>query len=83
MDDLNSEGYSIKSRSSEDLELGIARIGGVVGVAAEGEMAMEDILPGAKEIVEDSASEDSESSDSSWLIWRYCNNLFWKLSWLF
>lgn len=65
MDDLNSEGYSIKSRSSEDLELGIARVGGVVGVAAEGGMAMEDILRGAKEIVEDSVSEDSEWSDSS------------------
>ena len=64
MEDLSSEGYSIKSRSSEDLELGVARTGEVVGVAAEGGMAVGDILLGAKEIAEDSVSEDSEWSDS-------------------
>ena len=65
MEDLNSEGYSIRSQSSEDLVLGIAKVGEVVGFAADGGIAMEDIMLGAKEIAEDSMSEDSESSDSS------------------
>ncbi|KAL9608269.1 MAG: hypothetical protein Q9167_006893 [Letrouitia subvulpina] len=68
MEDLHSGQYSIKSRSSEDLELGVAKMGEVVGVAAEGGIAVEDILLGAKEITKDSTSEDSEWSDSSRLI---------------
>lgn len=65
MEDLNSEGYSIKGRSSEDLEWKVAKRGEVVGVAAEGGMAVQDILLGAKEIADYSMSEDSEWSDSS------------------
>lgn len=63
MEDLNSEGYSIKSQGSEDQELRVAKMGATVGVAAEGEMAMEDVILGAKEIADDSVSEDSEWSD--------------------
>ncbi|KAL9603995.1 MAG: hypothetical protein Q9219_000757 [cf. Caloplaca sp. 3 TL-2023] len=84
MEDLNSEGYSIISRISNDMAgvanrgencsiisrisddlLMVVKRGEVVGVAAEGGMAVGDIMLAAKEIAEDSTTEDSEWSDSS------------------
>ncbi|KAL9587462.1 MAG: hypothetical protein Q9203_003517 [Teloschistes exilis] len=61
MEDLRSDRYSIKgaSASSEDLELKIARTGGVVGFAAEGGMAESDLIRDMKAISDDPFSEDS------------------------
>ncbi|KAL8628036.1 hypothetical protein Q9189_006287 [Teloschistes chrysophthalmus] len=61
MEDLRSDRYSIKSASSEDLELKIAQTGGVVGFAAEEGMAESDLfLRDMKDISDDSFSEDSD-----------------------
>lgn len=64
MQDLNSEGCSVESRSSEDLEVKTAKMGGVVGISAEDGVAVEDVYLGAKEISEDSTSENSDWSGS-------------------
>lgn len=62
MEDLRSDRYSIQSASasSEDLELEIARTGGVIGFAAEEGMAESDLIQDMQEISDDPFSEDSD-----------------------